>query len=284
MIACVTFETVKITGPVEDYGTDEVHLIHYVRDGNSESGKTYGDFYNEVCDRISEFWDGKNSSYRICEHRADVTDFRRMQEVVSAIIDRYNSKEAPCDIYINLSCGSAEYIIAATLESMMYDNTVPFTVGSKRYTVGTDRIRELYYREGRPVGLTSEVYPARALMKVPIDMPNRELVLSLRILDRLNGAYNDARSGQVISELKRTGLWRHAKKEGVPHETEVRTDLVRYHREYVRRWIDLGWAVKDEFRNRYYLTDKGRGVISTYYLEDTDDPTTQECLNFEREY
>ena len=42
MVACVTFETSKVVEPALYYEINKAHIIHYVKDPDSESGKIYG--------------------------------------------------------------------------------------------------------------------------------------------------------------------------------------------------------------------------------------------------
>ena len=48
MVACVTFETSKVVEPALYYEVNKVHIIHYVKDPASESGKVYDSFCNRV--------------------------------------------------------------------------------------------------------------------------------------------------------------------------------------------------------------------------------------------
>lgn len=62
MVACVTFETVKISEPVHYYGVHTVHLLHYIRDPESERGSIYAGFFEETSEQISS-----SGARHICE-------------------------------------------------------------------------------------------------------------------------------------------------------------------------------------------------------------------------
>ena len=53
MIACVTFETVKVTDPVRYYECSKVHIIHYTKE-TSDKKTMFSEFYDRVCEMISK--------------------------------------------------------------------------------------------------------------------------------------------------------------------------------------------------------------------------------------
>ncbi|MBO5599715.1 MAG: hypothetical protein J5897_01580, partial [Candidatus Methanomethylophilus sp.] len=94
VIACVSFETAMIVEPAVDYGADEIHLFHYIRDPDTDNGRIYTEFYREVCSQISE----KLPRVKIVEHDADpIYDFqlmfRDLLEVISEIRARPSSED-----------------------------------------------------------------------------------------------------------------------------------------------------------------------------------------------
>ena len=82
MIACVTFETVKVTDPVKFYGCEKVHLIHYVKQRNP-SASVFGEFYDRVCEIIGK----QNRNVQIEEHNRNVSDFPGMLSEILSIIE-----------------------------------------------------------------------------------------------------------------------------------------------------------------------------------------------------
>ena len=157
MIACVTFETVKITDPIKFYDIDKAHLIHYVKDPKSERGIVYQEFYDQVCRLIKE--DSDNVT-EIKEHVEKVSQFLPMLKLVIKIIEDELTSDEPTDLYVNISAGTSEYTAAAVIASMMKPEVIPFSVGTERYTVEDyDDIRRAYYTDDMvPVGLTKTVF------------------------------------------------------------------------------------------------------------------------------
>ena len=77
--------------------------------------------------------------------------------------------------------------------------TTAFTVGTKAYTVPKDRLRELYYENGRPVGLTSEIFDPRPIPAFDIDKPDENLVRSLRLYSQIREAKHSVTAVSIIS-------------------------------------------------------------------------------------
>ena len=186
VIACVTFEVDKIVSPVIHYEATRVHLL------NSSSGTdVYNEFYEEVCRQITE----RSPKTEIVHHRSHydpdegytgftVFDFQSiMNEVLCIIESERKDCEEPPQIFVNISAGTSEYSAASLMASMMnHDVVKPFTVSAHEYAVPADKIREIYYRDGRPVGQTIKCKEPRSIMSYPMERPNRERVLALAIL------------------------------------------------------------------------------------------------------
>lgn len=257
MIACVTFETVKITDPALYYKVDTVHLIHYVSDKIDSSKKDmYGGFYSEVEKTL------KSHNIEVKEHTANVNNFTVMLRLMLTIL---RNKPAESEVYVNVSAGTSEYSAAAVIASMMNPGTIPYSVGTKEYTIGADKI-DLYYDGNKPVGLTKATYEPRALPTYTIDMPPEYLVRSLRILsNRLNDKMLVS-ARYMVAELKENGLWlknfqgdHGAKKEN--------TDAVNYSRDYIAVWTKNGLIVKDELTKKPKITAEGSRILDTFYVD-----------------
>ena len=207
MIACVTFETIKITEPIKFYDVDKVHLIHYVKDPESEKGKVYQEFYDQVCKLIKK---GSEDVAEIEEHVGKVSQFLPMLKLVLSIIEKELSLEEPVDLYVNISAGTSEYTAAAVIASMMNPMTIPFSVNTEHYMVENyDDVRNAYYNEdGVPVGLARTVFEPSLVPKYHMPMPDKNLIMGLKLLDMLNNSKRSVKGPDVIRSLKEKGLWR----------------------------------------------------------------------------
>lgn len=262
MIACVTFETTKITDYVEFYEANILHLIHYQGPG-SKSG-IYGSFYDRVCEIVNE----SNRNVQIVEHNEKVFDFSTMLKTVLAIIQSEQSAEYDCDIYVNISAGTSEYAAASAIASMMVPGTIPFTVRTNEFTVSADMIEQTYFVNGKPVGLTKTTRGSEVIPCYSIQMPDENLVRGLRLLDCMNGKGIKPTSGKMVRELQENGLW-YRKTEGNVNKRQ--SEAVYYQRDYVNKWLANGWVAKEKNTGWYQVTEAGRIILDTFFIEECKD-------------
>ena len=257
MIACVTFETSKVADPVRYYACNRVHILHYTKE-NAPRRNVYREFYDETCRLIRE-QNGKD--IEIEEHNGSVSNFSKVLTTILSIIED-EQRKGLCDIYVNISAGSPEYSAAAAIASMMHENVLPFSVNTKEYSISSEEdIRNAYYIDDRPVGLTVSTYDPRAMPKYHIEKPPEHLVRGLRILHELNESKSKSKSSNIVPLLKNEGLWF---RDDIDNNRK-QSDAVNFHRDFVTRWLEEGWVVKDDLRKRYVLTEEGLNIISTFY-------------------
>lgn len=266
MIACVTFETSKVVNPLLFYEINKVHIIHYVKDAFSEKGRLYSSFYDRAVEMIGE---ESPLPVEVVEHNENVSSFDTMLRTVLFIIRSEKKDDPNCDIYVNISSGSSEYAAASAIAAMMVPGTVVFSVGTKEYTVSGERIKEAYFIDGKPVGLTKETYDPRILSSYSIQMPEEHLVRGLRILSDRIDRNLPVTSGKMIEALKSGGVWYREPSSGSPDRksSQRQTEAVYYQRDFINKWLRNGWIVKDELRNKYVLTEDGLSTIRTFYTE-----------------
>ena len=263
VISCVTFETVKISDPIEYYDATKAHLIHYIRE-DLDPSKTK--VYREFFDRVRENINNSGRKVEIVEHNEVVSDFSRMLRTILWIIDS-EQKNGECDIFVNISAGSSEYAAAATIASMMSKDVVPFTVGTKDFTISSNEdIRKMYYVNGTPMGLTSSTREPKILPVYEIERPPEHLVRGLRILKGEIDGKRSTSSSKMGPLLVEKDVWlRETKNEN--GESKNQSFAVNYHRDFMKKWLELGWVEKDELRNKDKITKKGMNVINTFYIE-----------------
>jgi len=267
MISCVTFETVKITEPVKFYDVNRIHLIHYIREPGSYSGNIYNDFFNEVCNIINK---SSGNKIEIKGYEEQVSQFLPMLKLILNIIEEEFSSSEPVDLFINISAGTSEYTAAAVIASMMNPAVIPFSVSTDQYTVKNEMIKSAYYRDGAPVGLTETIFEPTIMPKYSMPMPDRNLVIGLRILNEANESKHNTKGPEIIKKLKEQGLWRGpntGKTDKRGEASAEKGDSVYYHRDYVSRWLSNGWVEKDDFRKKYVLTEEGLRIIETFYTK-----------------
>lgn len=261
MISCVTFETAKIVEPVKFYHADKVHLIHYLKqDAPKDKTALYSEFLDEVCSQINGI-----GNVEIVKHNEKINDFSEMLRTVLHIISTGEDEE----FYINVSAGSSVYTAAAVIASMMMPGTVPFHVGTAKYTVADTMVRDVYYIDGKPVGLTEKTFTPEKLDIYPIDMPKEHLVRALRILKHRIDRKEPTSARYMVEELRAAKLW--FKGEGGKPADESRrrqTDAVNYTRDYMDPWLKNGWVKKDvNGGKKPVLTEDGERVLNTFYTD-----------------
>ncbi|MDR3282351.1 MAG: DUF6293 family protein [Candidatus Methanoplasma sp.] len=275
MIACVTFETAKITEPVKFYDIDKVHLIHYIRplkDGEDpEEWRSKTRIYREFYERVVEIVSDANKKTAVFEHPdSPVYDFSKMLSAVFEIIRDERENNKGCIIYVNVSAGSSEFAAASAIAAMMFAEekdveVIPFSVGTKEYTVPNEKIEELYYIDGKPVGLTKAVREPNRIPVYPIERPDVRLVHGLRVLSEKIGKNHSASSSKMAGTLKEKDLWKKR-----PEDGKNSNEAVYYYRDFAKKWLDAKWTEKSDDGN-YVLTEKGSTIIGTFYLEKRED-------------
>lgn len=266
MIACVTFETSKVVEPALYYEINKIHIIRYLKDPESEAGRIYDEFRLRVCERLEE---ESPRPIEVVLHNERISDFSTMLRTVLSIIQSENAAEDGCEIYVNVSAGTSEYSAAAAVASMMVPGTIPFSVGTQEYTVSNERIKDVYYIDGKPMGLCKSTYPPRAMPVYTINIPEEHLVRGLRILYERSQSKKSITSGAMVPALKEAGIWyRDTEKEGSDKKsTQKQTEAVYYQRDFITKWMKYGWIRKDELLSKYIVTQDGLNTINTFYVD-----------------
>ena len=263
VISCVTFETAKVVEPIKFYNADVAHLIHF----DSKGGGVYTEFYDRVIELINEP-DG-TSNIEIVEHNERVYKFKDMMRTILKIIDEEREKDDYADIFVNVSAGTSEYTAAAVIASMMNDGVIAFTVSTEKYTISDDRIRDIYYEGGVPVGLCKSTHDPTMLPNYIIDKPEKNLVDGLRILDEKNMNREPTTAPEMISILRENKTWKRddytTNKNKDPYKSK-RTESVHYQRDFIDKWKGLNWVERDSFGKKYVVTKEGKIVLETFYV------------------
>ena len=250
MIACVTFETVKVSDPAYYYGSNVVYLIHHVRDPSPDN--VYQQFYDRTVELIAE----RNPGAEIIGTDVNVSDFAGLLSTINGIISRETSKGA--EVRINLSAGSPEFTAAGATAAMMSDSVEAFFVHADSYTVSDEDLRDIYYRDGKPVGLTSSVRDTEDLPEFRLEMPDETLVRALRRY-ALKLEEGRVHAFDMITDLRENGLWERRGK------SDPNNDKVFFQRRYIEEWREKGWIVKDG--PAYRITDRGYLAVRVLYPE-----------------
>ena len=264
IIACVTFEVDKIVSPVLHYEAARIHLL-----SSSTGEDVYSEFYKEVCDQIHQ----KSPKTEIIPHRSKydpvtgydgftVFDFQSVMNEVLCIIEMEKRDcSDPPQIFVNISAGTSEYSAASLMASMMhYDIVKPFTVSAKEYAVSPDKVREVYYRDGRPVGQTVVSREPFSITSYPIEKPDENRVLALAILKEQIDA-GDTCAATMMKRLNEAKLFEDY--DTGYNDKPQQKDVMKYQRNFVDLWIKDGWIEKVSKR-KTRITAEGESILKVF--------------------
>ena len=264
VLSCVTFETVMVSSPAIEYKADEVHIFHYAKT-SSVKADLYMDFFTETVRQIKEGLPNVN----IVDHsESAVYDFRLMLRDILACVKEIAARYEDVDILINTSSGTSEFIAAGVIAAMMSKGKASaFTVRTNEFTVKEDDIKSVYYKDGRPVGLSASVKSPCALPHYKIDLPDENLVRGLRLYDELRATGKPVTALMMIENMKKMGIWLY-----VPSESAEKTDMKQketmyYQRHFVNTWDELGWIEKPGRKVRFTVSPMGRNIIDTFFID-----------------
>lgn len=251
LISCVTFEVAKVIEPAIYYEATRIHLIHY------DAQKVYEDFYNEVCRRIAE----ELPKAEVIEHKIEVYDFTKLMSTILSIIRE--EQNSPSDIYVNVSAGSSEYSAASLIASMMAKNVLPFNVTTDEFQVSPEKIREVYYENDRPVGLSKKCKEPKMLATYVIQKPDEKLVLALGVLKEHIDNGKPTSAPVMIRELGDMGILKYTTAGTGKSTRPDQKSTMSYQRNFIDNWIGNGWVVKVSKREMA-ITPDGEMVLNTF--------------------
>ena len=304
IISCVTFDTVKITDPIEFYDATKAYLVHYFKKENR-----YELVYQRVLEMLDEKFDLTLMDYDLekgrCENKVHednektpvtvskdgkinkivkelsivdvnqvVYDFQEMLKTMFSIMEceRKDEDDLKNPIYVNISAGTSEFSAAALIASMMFENVEVFSVNASEYTVSDN---SLYSDEnGKFIGLAKSVKEPYSIKSFSIPRPDRRLVLSLRIYHE-NGYPTAAKAIEALKTAtysvdgKIFNLWDwedtpQEEKFKVQDEKLTAKDKMKFQRQFIDKWMAEDFLIRVG-RGSYKLSSHGEFTVETYY-------------------
>lgn len=258
VISCTTTETVRVSRPALYYEADRLHVIYMASKEPEKEG-----YYESLVDEIErQVRSGRDME--VVRHDAVVYRFNGMLHLIDGIIKEERERDAPTDVYVNISSGTPEYAAAAMCACMMNEGCTPFSVAVKEHSIPFKKFAELTSAGGRPVGDAAEVSDPRAIETFNIDPPDRDLVTYLLFFDSLDGrAYTTT---AIMNMLGEYGIWKY-----VPTKTRNpgrNAASVQYRRTVLSPLVDRGWLENGPTKNRWRVTRAGKAVLDIFTDED----------------
>ena len=264
LIACVTTETVMVSDPVRFYQPREVHIFRYTRDPGTPKARLYDDHLREVRRQIADH----SPLTEVYEHAMEpVYDFRRMARSLEALYLHLQKEHPGCRVLANMSSGPSEFVAAVEFLASANPGVTKFKVSTREYALDEADFRDLYYVDGRPVGLSRSVSDPREVESVHIGKPDEVLVRSLRIYAHMLDNRKEPMAIRMIASLKRHGLWAYRPIENEGRASAENKERTNYYRRYVNMWKAMGWIDSEDHRKHHRLTEQGRAVIEMFYVE-----------------
>jgi hypothetical protein len=239
VVACVTFETVMVVEPVKHYKADRVYLLHQARK------PPYSDFLKEVQSQLGPV------GCECCPKEINVNSFKIVMKEVLGIIRQ--EKEAGNHVYVNVGAGPNVFAAAALIACMM-EGAQAFNVGTETWTVRP----ELFYVDGKPVGMSKVVREPYELPEFEIKAPKPELVRGLAAWNKLSSQKGLMSTANLIEKLERAELL----PEGGPQKPGKQAKVMKYRRTFLEPWLKEGWLEKDG--RCLKLTEKGKGILDIF--------------------
>ncbi|MBE6518257.1 MAG: hypothetical protein E7Z70_01765 [Thermoplasmata archaeon] len=262
VIACVMMDVPMVVEPALYYQADTVHLIHFDRNHRDDSSKIYIDFFKEARRQLYD-----RSEAEVEEHNANVYDFHTMMRTILEIIAEDRRRTGGImDVYVNISSGTTEYSAAAMLVCMQNKSLTAFTVRTDVYTLGRDRIMELLYKDGKPLGFSTKVEEPRMVVTFDPDKQDAQLVACLGVLKQEQSRKRNVYASDIINGLKIIGAWNYEPDRKRGRTSDEQKELMHLKRAYLEPMMKKGWIVKNELmKGRWDITPEGEAIIDIYH-------------------
>lgn len=266
VICCLSTEVMKVVEPVKFYEASRVHIISYPSNKeDDDTAKFYGAFLEEACERITE-----SGRTIVMVDEADTTDYQEMVRAIIHIVDYEKAHGGSSLIYINISSGTPEYISAAMLVSIQEGDLVAFSVRSKKRSLDYDMALKVYSKDGRPVGITSEVYDPIMVTTFGSEKPPDRLVACLEIIKHQDEENTLMNFNDIIEAMKEIDSWDYVAEAKKTRTDDAQKERMFLRRNYITPMLQREWIVENHRRrNRFTITEKGRAIVDVYGKEQT---------------
>ena len=125
--------------------------------------------------------------------------------------------------------------------------------------VSIEAVKDIYYRDGKPLGLTKHTYPPKDIPKFDLLVTDENLVKALRVFIELCDRPVYSTSAQIVEEMKRQGVWERG---------EGMEETMYFTRHYRSAWLEYGWIERDPKHSRRFIpTERGRMVAETFFTK-----------------
>ena len=252
IIACIRYEIVKIVESIKAY-SPQIAIV-FDDKFSKPSDKRF-----EFVRKLQSIMDSEFPSVRSFYFGMNQKDFPEISKTLESAVGHLNNLLNNPDIFINISAGTNEFAAAATITSMIHENVTIFTQDEEENNLTPELIEMACYKGKSPTGLVTKVSEPRALDVYRVPPPSKPLIVGLRLLDERMKEGRSPMAKDMVKLFMEEGIWMR--------DGPSQNDNVLYLRDFVDKWIANGWVVRGQLRNQYRITEKGRMMIDTFYIE-----------------
>jgi len=243
---CVTFETVKITQSANHYKADKVYLFH----------RAVKEPYSDFLEKVEKELEKKGIEYQSIE--TEINNFSEIIKELMAAIEKERNEGN--NVYVNVSAGSHVFCAAGLIACMMKGGT-PFYAPTNEYTVKDEGIKDVYFEDGEPVGLTKEIKEPEEILCFDLPTPNERLVKGLDVWKKEKDKGGVMSSSNIIEKLSSDGLMVDIYEDDRKKVSQNAT--MKFRRNFLEKWIENGWIEKQE-RGKYEITENGKRILEVF--------------------
>ena len=242
VVFCLGFETVKVLKPLEHYKADKAYMLCMTKAPGYKAFKK--EIERQLKDKPIEFISIETTVYKFPDC---------LKELYKIL---HTEKEAGNHVYVNIF-GTPAYSAASMVACMMED-AVPFFAGTKKYTIADPK---KYFVDGRPMGISSEVWDPMELPTFSVAPPPKNIVRALQVFREKKEKKHSTTYIAMIKSLEPEGLME--RKQEKKAKDKMQSDKMFYRRHYIDKWIKEGWVVEDK-DGGLSLTDAGEMVTEVF--------------------
>lgn len=242
VVSCVAFETVKIVEPIRYFRADRAYLLCMPKKD------VYKAFVKEVKKQL------RTMKVECVDVPLTIYEFTPVLKELLIILKKERSEGN--HVYVNVEAGPQVYGAAAIVACMMEGGS-PFFVGTKKFQVDENA----YFQDGKPIGLSAEVYEPREVPVFRLEKPKDSVVKAFSVWAELKEKGRSMTDNSIVEELERKGLMKDIYGSGgkkISYKAKM-----NYRRAFLDKWIRNGWVRKID-RARYEITDFGMVALQAF--------------------
>lgn len=236
---CLTYEVQKPLKAIEHYRPDKIYMLAMTK------SKAYQEFKKEI-----EFHIPQTIDYTVVE-----TTVYKFQDSLKEVLSILRKERLEGNVTFVDITGPPAFSAAAMVGCMM-ENAQPFFCGTIDYLIPP----EAYFKDGKPIGISTAVHEPFELPTFNIERPEDELVKGLRVWNDIKKQAGLTTDTRVIKAMAGEGLLLDVFDDR-NHVTQ--NAKMKYRRRFLDKWLGRGWLAPLT-RGKYELTEAGAVALKVF--------------------